>query len=69
MLGFVSAHNPWNIISNLQLQRSYKALCDNLVLLFTTTMSNIRGRDYSLTVDVNQKQLPSPNKASLALDR
>jgi len=41
MLGFVSAHIPWNAISHLELRRSYKALRDDLVLPFATTLSNI----------------------------
>jgi len=68
MLGFVSAHIPWNAISNLELQRSYKALRDDLVLPSATTLSNICRRDYALTVDAIKKQLPVQNKMSLALD-
>jgi len=68
MLGFVSAHNPWNAISNLELQWSYKALHDDLVLPSATTLSNICRREYALTVDAIQKQLPVQNKVSLALD-
>jgi len=68
MLGFVSAHIPWNAISNLELQRSYKALRDDLALLSATTLSNICRREYALTVDAIKKQLPVRNKVSLALD-
>jgi len=68
MLGFMSAHIPWNTISNLELRPSYKALCDDLVLPTATTLSNICRRDYALTVDAIKKQLPSRNKVSLALD-
>jgi len=68
MLGFVSAHIPWNTISNLELRRSYKALRDDPVLLSATTLSNICHREYALTVDAIKKQLPSRNKVSLALD-
>jgi hypothetical protein len=68
MLGFVSAHIPWNAISNLQLRRSYKALCDDLVLPSATTLSNICWREYAVTVDAIKKQLPKRNKVSLALD-
>jgi hypothetical protein len=68
MLGFVSAHIPWNVISNLELRRSYKALRDDLVLLSATNLSNICLREYVLTVDAIKKQLPSQNKVSLALD-
>ena len=57
MLGFVSAHIPWNAISNLELRRSYKALCDDLVLPSATTLSNICQREYALTVDAIKKQL------------
>jgi hypothetical protein len=68
MLGFVSAHIPWNAISNLELQRSYKALRDDLVLLSAMTISTIVRREYALTVDAIKKQLPLRNKVSLALD-
>jgi len=68
MLGFVSAHIPWNAISNLELQRSFKALRDDLVLPSATTLSNICRREYALTVDAIKKQLPLRNKVSLALD-
>jgi len=69
MLGFVSAHIPWNAISNLELQRSYKSLLDDLVLPSATTLCNICLREYALTVDAIKKQLPISNKVSLALDR
>jgi hypothetical protein len=68
MLAFVSAHIPWNTISNLQLQRSYKALPDNRVLPSAMTLSNMCRREYALTVDAIKKQLPVRNKVSLALD-
>jgi hypothetical protein len=64
MIGFVSAHIPWNTISNLELRRSFKSLRDDLVLLSTTTLSNICQREYALTVDTIKKQLPIWNKAS-----
>jgi hypothetical protein len=68
MLRFVSAHIPWNTISNLQLRLWYKALHDDLVLPSATTLSNICRRKYALTVDAIKKQLPIRNKVSLALD-
>jgi len=68
MLGFVSAHIPWNAISNLELRRSYKALRDDLVRPSATTLSNICRTDYALTVDAIKTQLPLRNKVSLALD-
>jgi len=68
ILGFVSAHIRWNAISNLQLQRSYKALRNDLVLPSATTLSNICGRESALTVDAIKKQSPSRNKVSLAYD-
>jgi len=68
MLAFVSAHIPWNTISNLELWRSYKALCDDLVLPSATTLRNICRREYALTVDAIKKQLPVRNKVGLALD-
>jgi hypothetical protein len=69
MLGFVSAHIPWNSISNLELRRSYNALRSELVLPAASTLSNICRREYTLTVDAIKMQLPATNKASLALDR
>jgi hypothetical protein len=68
MLGFVSAHIPWNAISNLELRRSYKELHDDIVLSSATTHSNICRREYSLTVDAIKKQMPLRNTATLALD-
>jgi hypothetical protein len=68
MLGFVSAHIPWNAISNLELQRSYNELQTELVLPSASTLSNICRREYTLTVDAIEKQLPSTNEVSLALD-
>jgi len=67
MLGLVSAHIPWNAISNLELRQSYKALHNDLVLPSTTTLSNICRREYALTVDAIKKQLLSRNKVSLDL--
>jgi len=68
MLGFVSAHNPLNAISNLKLQCSYNALRSKLVLPSASTLRNICGREYTLTVDAIKKQLLSRNRVSLALD-
>jgi len=68
MLGFVSAHIPWNAMSNLELRQSYKALHDDLVPPSASTLSNICRREYALTVDAIKIQLPSQNKVSLALD-
>jgi len=69
MLGFVSAHIPWNAISNLELRRSDKALRDDLVLPSATTLSNICRKEYALTLDAIKKHLPQRNKGSLAMDR
>jgi len=69
MLGFVSAHIPWNAIPNLEQRRSYKALRDDLVLPSATNLSNICRREYALTVDEINKKLPSQYKVSLALNR
>jgi len=68
MLGFVSAHIPWNAISNLELQQSYKALRDDLVLLSATTLSNMCRREYALTVHAIKQQLPLRNEVNLAFD-
>jgi len=68
MLGFVSAHNPWNAVSNVQLRQSYKALRSDIVLPSAMTLSNICRREYELTVDAIKRQLPSRNKLSIALD-
>jgi len=69
MLGFVSAHIPWNSISNVELRRSYMALRDDLVLPSATTLSNICRREYALKVDGIEMQLQVRNKVSLALNR
>jgi len=45
MLGFVSAHIPWNAITNLELRQSAKALRDDLVPPLATTLSNICQRE------------------------
>jgi len=68
MIGFVPAHISLNTISNLELRRSYQALRDDLVLLSTTTLSNICRREHALTMDAIKKQLLSRNIVSLALD-
>ena len=68
MFGLVSAHMPWSAIFNLDVRRSYKVLCDDLVLPSSTTVSNICRREYTLTVDAIKAHLPSRNKVSLALD-
>jgi len=68
LLGFVSAHIPWNAISNLELRWWYKALRDDLVLPSATTLHNICRRGYALPVDAIKKQLQSRNIVALALD-
>jgi hypothetical protein len=68
MLGCVLAHSPCNAISNLELRRSNNALRSELVLTSASILSNICRRQYTLTVDAIEKQLPSTNKGSLALD-
>jgi len=68
MLGFISAHIDWNAISNLEPRRSYKALHNDLVLPSATSLTNIYRREYALMVDAIEKQLPSPNNVTLALD-
>jgi len=67
MLGFVSAHNSWNAITNPELRQSYNALWSELVLPSASTLSSICQREYTLTVDAIKKQLPSRNIVSLAL--
>jgi len=59
MLGFLSAHIPCNAISNTELRQSYKVLRDDLVLPSPTTLSNICGMEYALTMDAIKKQLLS----------
>jgi hypothetical protein len=68
MLGFISAHNLWNAISYLERQWSYKALRDDLVLPSTMTVNRICQREYAKTLYATEKQLPSQNQVSLALD-
>jgi hypothetical protein len=69
MLGFTSAHIPENDTSNLELRRSCKVVCNDLVLPSATTQSIICRREYALTVDAIKKQLLSRNKVCLVLDR
>jgi hypothetical protein len=68
MLAFISAHIPWNAISNLKLQWLYSISRRELMPLSASTLSNIWRREYSWTVDSITKQLPSRHKVSLALD-
>jgi hypothetical protein len=68
MLGFVSAHIPWNAITNLELRRTFYALRYNLILPSASTLSNICRSEYSLTIDAIKMQLPTKNKVSVALD-
>jgi len=67
MLGFVSARISWYAITNLELQRSYKVLCGDLVVPSATTPSNSCRREYALTVDAIKKQLLLRNKVSFSL--
>lgn len=68
MLAFVSAHIPWNIISNKEVRRALNALRPGLSLPCASTLSNICRREYALTVDAIKEQLPKNNRISLALD-
>jgi len=68
MLRFDSAHIPWNTISDLEARRWSKALHDDLVLPLATARSDIRPREYALTVDAIKKQLPSRGNVSLPSD-
>ena len=68
MLGFVSAHIPWNAISNLEFRRTFNALRTDLVLPSRSTLSNICRREYTLTIEAIINELPESNKVSLALD-
>jgi len=66
MLGCVSANIPWNAISNLELRRSYKVLCSELVQLLPMTLGNICRREHALTLDAIRKYLLSWNNVTLA---
>jgi len=68
MLRFVSAHIPWNDISNIEQRWSFNASRGEQVLPSDSTLSTIFWRDYLLTVSASTKQLPSGNKICLALD-
>jgi len=68
MLAFVPAHMPWNIKANVELQRSHKALRDDLVHRSATSIRNICQRQYALTVGPIKKQLLTRNNVRLALD-
>jgi len=69
MIGFASAHIPWNPISNMELQQSCEVLWSDLVLPCATTINTIFQSVYAQTMDANKKQLPSPNTCSIAMDR
>jgi len=69
MLGFVSSHISRNAISNFELQRSYQESHSKLVVPSATSLSNICQRNYAVTMDATEKQLPSRNKVTLPLDR
>jgi len=68
MFGYISDYIPWNAISNLELQRSIKALRDDIVLPSATPLSNICQGIYVPTMDTIKHQLPSWIKVSIALD-
>jgi len=68
MLGFVSAHIPCNVISNLELGRSDNAIQRELLLSSGNTLSDFRRREYTPTVDVITMQMLSRNYVSLAVD-
>lgn len=68
MLGFVSAHIPWNVISNPEMRRVFHSLKSDLALPCANTLANICRREYDLTVEHIKAQLPSKNKISIALD-
>ena len=57
MLGFVLTQISLNVIPNLELGESYKALESDLVLRSVMTLTNVSRRDYALTVDATKKQL------------
>jgi hypothetical protein len=57
MSGIVSAHIPWNGISNLELQWLYNALHGDLVLSTAMTISNLCQREYALSMDAIKKHL------------
>ena len=68
-LVFVWWYNPWNTISNDELQLSYRTLRSYFVLPSATTLSNICWMEFPLSLEPIQKQLPSRNRVTLALDR
>jgi hypothetical protein len=67
MLALILVHIPWNTISNLELQLSYKALRNDQLVPSVTTHSNMSQSEYALTMDAVKKQLPSPNAVILIL--
>ena len=50
MMGFGSAHIPWNPISRLEQQWSFKALGGDIVLQSATTLSNICRGEHAVSV-------------------
>jgi len=67
MLRLIYTHIPWNGMSTLGQLWSDNALRSDLVLPSASTLSNICWKKCSLTGDAIKKQLPSIDKASLAL--
>jgi hypothetical protein len=65
MLRCVSAHIEWYHILILELQLSYEALSDDLVLPSATALCNICQRESAQTVDGIKKQLLSQKTVSL----
>jgi hypothetical protein len=59
MLEVVFADVPWNALSNLELQWSQNSFFSNLVQPSATTFSNIRWKEYALSVDAIKMPLPS----------
>jgi hypothetical protein len=68
MQGIVSAHIPWNVISNRVLRQAFNALCSDFVPPSTSTLSNICSWEYSLTIEAIKQQLLTQHKVSVALN-
>jgi hypothetical protein len=68
MLGFLSAHIPFNAITNRELRRAFLALRSDIRLPSASTLGNLCHKEYDLTLAAIKSQLPKDNKVSLALD-
>lgn len=64
----VSAHIPWDAISNEELRRLYSALRSEFMLKFAVMRSSICWAEFRLSADIFKKHWVTRNEVSLSLD-